>query len=225
MALASLSLSAFTREMGRHQRLPVTVETPAGEASSLILTEVRVVDAYGPLILRVAAGPKATVGGNAVATGVLPGKWFFALLNGNDSVLGSAIGWSTTACNQSRAPDGKQRGSAARASVRGSQPSDTPVPLPPEEWPLMVTPADIADRRRVARVNPNNLAATFGPGVRLKAVTLEITRTGVTKGRHEQILPWLGPCAERPLLTIVSPSDHSFEANFRQGNFIRRQQQ
>ena len=223
VVLAGVTLSSCTRETSWHQRLTIVVETPTGEVSGSSVTEVRVVDTYGPLIPREATGPRATVRGEAVAIEVLPGKWLFALLDGDDNVLGSAVGWSDAAYCLSCAPGGKQRDFAARAFELDRQPLDTPVPLPHEAWPLMVTFADIADPTSVARVDPNDVAASFCPGVRLKALTLEITRADVTEGRLDQTLAWLGPYAERPLLAIIDPSDYLFRASLRQGNFIMRQ--
>jgi hypothetical protein len=43
----------------------------------------------------------------------------------------------------------------------------------------------------VREVKPDDLAATFGEGVRLKAVTLEITEEPVTEGTAEEVLGWL----------------------------------
>lgn len=39
-------------------------------------------------------------------------------------------------------------------------------------------------------MNPEDLAAVFGKGVRLEAVTLEITEEAVTEGRVEAVLGW-----------------------------------
>jgi hypothetical protein len=43
----------------------------------------------------------------------------------------------------------------------------------------------------VKLVDPADLAATFGPGVRLKSETLEVTNEAVTDGVVAQFLPWL----------------------------------
>ena len=48
---------------------------------------------------------------------------------------------------------------------------------------MLVTFDDIAKPETVRRVDPADLAAVFGEGVRLKAVTLEITEMKVTEGR------------------------------------------
>lgn len=53
---------------------------------------------------------------------------------------------------------------------------------------MLVTFDDITKPETVRRVNPADLAAVFGEGVQLKAVTLEITRDVVTEGRVEGVL-------------------------------------
>ncbi|MEQ8448446.1 MAG: hypothetical protein RIB97_02055 [Nitratireductor sp.] len=64
--------------------------------------------------------------------------------------------------------------------------------VPPERYPLLVTFTDIADPTTVKRVDPDDLAATFGPGVALKRITLEITDEAVTEGEVEKkVLGWL----------------------------------
>ena len=50
---------------------------------------------------------------------------------------------------------------------------------------------DINDPNSVIEVDPDNLAATLGPGVSLKRIMLEITDEPVTEGKIEQILPCL----------------------------------
>jgi hypothetical protein len=49
---------------------------------------------------------------------------------------------------------------------------------------------DISDPKSVERVDPNNLAASFGPGAKLVKATIEITSDTVTTG-IEKKLPWL----------------------------------
>ena len=56
--------------------------------------------------------------------------------------------------------------------------------------PLLVTFTDIKDPTTVKKVDPDNLAATFGPGVSLKSITLEITDETVTEGKVEKIFVW-----------------------------------
>ncbi|WP_421849677.1 hypothetical protein [Oricola sp.] len=94
--------------------------------------------------------------------------------------------------------------------------------LPRENYPRLVTFGHIGSPQTVRRVDPDNLAATFGPGYRLKSITLEITDAPVTRGEVETVLGWLGEHPETPLFPIVDPKDFSFAAKLRQGEFIRR---
>ena len=57
-------------------------------------------------------------------------------------------------------------------------------------YPLLVLFADINDPKSVQKVDPENLAATFGPGVSLKRITLEITDEPVTERKIEDVLGW-----------------------------------
>ncbi len=62
--------------------------------------------------------------------------------------------------------------------------------VPLAKLPLMVRFRDIVDPKTVERVEPTNLAATFGPGVRLLRATVEITDEPVTWA-IDRTLPWL----------------------------------
>ena len=73
--------------------------------------------------------------------------------------------------------------------------------VPPKLYPLMVTFGNLADPTSVRRVDPADLAASFGPGIRLKSITLEITAEPVTEGRVEKVLGWLTWSREK-LLSI-----------------------
>ncbi|GJL61949.1 MAG: hypothetical protein NPIRA04_06030 [Nitrospirales bacterium] len=61
----------------------------------------------------------------------------------------------------------------------------------PKDYPLLVTFTDINDPKMVKQVDSDNLEATFGPGVSLKRITLEITDEPVTEGKIEKVLGWL----------------------------------
>jgi len=60
------------------------------------------------------------------------------------------------------------------------------APVPRKRYPLLVTFTDINDPSSVQRVDPDDLAAHFGAGVKLKAITLEITNEPVTRGQIEK---------------------------------------
>lgn len=165
-----------------HQRLTITVETPSGEVSGSAVTAVKNVDTTGPLVLMEARGVHNRVTGEAVVVEVLPGRYLFALLeapSGEGSWARGATAWVYAAYGLGQEPDRSYEASMRKLK---SQPYDMPVPLPPEAWPLMVTFDDIADPTTVREVDPDDLSASFGPGVQLKAVTLEITRAPITSG-------------------------------------------
>ena len=126
---------------------------------------------------------RSKVTAEAVIVEVAPGKFLFALLNGSDQEKRDATHWVYPAYQLSEA--GSYDG--AMMKLR-SQPHDTPVPLPQEGWPMLVTFDDITKPETVREVDPEDLAAVFGEGVRLQAVTLEITREAVTEGRVEGVL-------------------------------------
>ena len=63
--------------------------------------------------------------------------------------------------------------------------------IKPKHYPLLVTFGDINDPASVKKVDPNDLAATFGPGYTLKSITLEITDEPVTTGKVEDVLGWV----------------------------------
>jgi hypothetical protein len=61
--------------------------------------------------------------------------------------------------------------------------------IPRDDYPMLVTFGDIDDPTSVQRVDPENLAATFGAGVRLKRITLTITDDPLTE-KIEGVLGW-----------------------------------
>ncbi|MEQ1718116.1 MAG: hypothetical protein ABL907_19415 [Hyphomicrobium sp.] len=58
------------------------------------------------------------------------------------------------------------------------------------DLPELVTFSDPKDPKTVAAVDPNNLEASFGPGVKWHRMTIEITDERVTTGLEDK-LPWL----------------------------------
>lgn len=63
-------------------------------------------------------------------------------------------------------------------------------PITIAQLPELVTFADPADPKTVLSVDPNNLEATLGPGVKWRSMTLEFTNEAVTSGLEKK-LPWL----------------------------------
>ncbi len=184
--LAVLALSSCTSETTWNQRLTLIVEKPQGEVRGSAVTRVTKTETSGSLVLMEARGVQSKVEGEAVVVEVAPGKFLFALLSGSNEEKRDATHWVYPAYRLSEADS---YGSEMMKLL--SQPHDTPVLLPPEGWPMLVTFDDITKPETVRRVNPADLAEVFGKGVRLKAVTLEITEEAVTEGAVAVTLAWI----------------------------------
>ena len=89
---------------------------------------------------------------------------------------------------------------------------------PQYDCPMLVTFGDIKDPTSVKRVDPQDLSASFGAGVKLKAFTVEITDDAVTTGIGGR-LGWLGEYPEPTLKPNHSPIDYSLAATIKHGDF------
>jgi hypothetical protein len=113
------------------------------------------------------------------------------LLSGDDDGKGNA---GQLVYHAFRLGEGRELGTRSyRSNMHDlrAQPRDTPAPIPPEAYPLLVTFDDITKPETVREVDPSNLAATFGEGVSLRGMTLEVTEDKVTEGQVAAALPWL----------------------------------
>jgi hypothetical protein len=138
-----------------------------------------------------ARGVRSETRGEAVALEVLPGRWLFALLSGDDDGKGNAGQLVYHAVRHGETHNPSDRNYEADMRDLRAQLRDTPAPIPPEAYPLLVTFDDISKPETVREVDPSNLAATFGEGVSLRGMTLEVTADRVSKGAVEGILPWI----------------------------------
>lgn len=158
------------------QKLTLLIETPGGEVSGSGVVAVGVNFYENPPPLT-ATEVEYSMTGEATVVEVLPGKYLFALLGGSQELFAIA------------AKDrfaGMTRGEWLREIPKQTE----PVTLPGDLIPMLVTFEDITHPETVREVDPADLAASFGPGVRLKAVTLEITDEPMTVGRVEGLLGW-----------------------------------
>ena len=133
--------------------------------------------------------------GEAAVVEVAPGKYLFALLPGS----------------MDTAPELD----AAHVFFPGQPPAETDAKfatlresrqIPANLYPMLVTFGDINVPASVKLVDPKNLAASFGPGYRLKDMTLEITDEAMTEGRVESVLTWLAALEDR-----VKPTNKKYE--------------
>lgn len=167
----ALGLSGCGRQWSWHEKITVEVETPEGPkaASSVIRkTFVHADNWFDPPEAR---GASQSVSGEAVVLEVAPGKYLFALLKGLPSPFEVFF------------PGEKPLEVASRMELLRESRT-----LTSDLYPLLVTFTDIDDPTTVQRVDPSDLAAVFGTGYALKAITLEITDEPVTREKVEAAL-------------------------------------
>lgn len=186
------------------QKITVEVETPDGPRTgrSVVETEVREGKSWGD-----ASGTSFHLKGEAVAIDLPGGRTLFALLCGADGTQGDATGYQTRLLYEvlraigPSGPAGDVSHMDVMQARAAAQDAEVKLDLPQWLYPLLVTFTDIDDPSSVQRVDPANLAASFGPGIRLKRITVEVTDDDVTTG-IEKRLRWL-PAQKGALLKIA----------------------
>ncbi len=183
--LALLSLAGCKERFEWRQKITLTVETPSGAVSG---SSVSAVSWQEHMIRTDGMNWTYHVTGEAVVVEVAPGQYLFALLTGAGTTeyMGSVAAASISG-QKGRVIDG-----ALFDEVRDKRDRAAGViTLPDYQYPMLVTFGDITDPASVRLVDPADLAASFGPGVRLKSVVLEVTDAPVTEGRVEAVLGWI----------------------------------
>jgi len=184
----------FESEIPKYRyRLTVEVETPEGlkTGSSVIEVETRQAGknsfpSPGKLTFRAR--------GEAVAVDLPGNRTMYALLRSENEPQ-----WSGSIMYL-LAPRFRGEGRAEKsvfAIMRQTRPRELPMSIPAgggairrDGRPMLVTFGDEADPLSVEKVDPLNLAATFGEGVNLKRITVQATDEPVTL-RIEERLGWL----------------------------------
>lgn len=170
-------------------RLTVEVETPEGlrTGSSVIEVETSVSSSFS---IPSPGSVHHRVRGEAVAVDLPGDRMLFALLNESDRMM------FLLAPGASReAPDPFQARFDNILKLDGQivLPRMWPLAGHLDErsaYPMMVTFGDLDDPISVTQVDPDDLAASFGEGVRLKRITVEMTDDPVTTGIVAR-LKWL----------------------------------
>lgn len=170
-------------------RLTVEVETPEGVKTASSVIEVR------QTLVRAGGSPanqavERRVRGEAVSVDLPGGKTLFALLRSDNNVDWASYVFVYLAPPNPNEPFADQLDDVL--GVTGEQ--TLPRMWPPvgflEErsaYPMLVTFGDPADPTSVAEVDPDDLAATFGKGVTLKRITVELTDGPVTSGIEDRL--------------------------------------
>jgi hypothetical protein len=198
------------------QKLTITLMTPTGEVSA---SSVSAVSWRKQWIRWDGMGWSWDLTGEAVVVEVTPGRYLFALLQG----AGTTEYMGTVAAASIAGREGRVLDQALFSEVHyRSNRARGVITVPDYQFPIMVTFDDITKPETVREVDPEDLAAVFGEGVRLQAVTLEITEEAVPEGRVEGVLGWMPDYSEAAIIPKVDPMDFNLRATLRQGDFIRK---
>lgn len=177
-------LDTFTDAKYRF-RMTVEVETPEGVKRGSSVYEVTA--GLRTKVLPDARGSKVTSKGEAVAVDIAPGQTLFALLK-NGTPTGTMAELSMTTLDPRFASHRKMVDTAEDLAARGAL--GPPETVDRAFYPMLVTFSDIDDPTSVTLVDPDDLAASFGEGVTLKRITVQLTDDPVTTGIEER-LGWL----------------------------------
>jgi len=94
-----------------------------------------------------------------------------------------------------------------------------------DNMPAMIAFRNLQDPTTAFQVDPDNLSTAFGPGTKLKSVTVARTWDGMTYGNIERMLPWLkqrGPGTMLNGQVGRSILDRSLSGNLEATAFIRK---
>lgn len=189
--------SAEDRAPDYRYRLTVEVETPEGLKSGSSVIEVQM-SKMRPAMHPSGIGLSSKARGEAVAVDLPNGQTLYALLRSENKVdWATDIVYAMAPRREDATPD-----EAMAQRFEWIRNSREVVTLPQyrvvakgamrlDGWPMLVTFEDEADPTSVARVDPDDLAASFGEGVNLKRITVKLTDDPVTTGIEER-LGWLG---------------------------------
>ncbi|MCC6479158.1 MAG: hypothetical protein IT552_08115, partial [Sphingomonadaceae bacterium] len=81
-------------------------------------------------------------------------------------------------------PGGGRENALPRRFKTGCKPDET---CEDSAYPMLVTFKDLADPTSVEQVDPDDLAASFGRGYRLKSITVQVTDAPVTVGIGDRL--------------------------------------
>jgi hypothetical protein len=181
---AAALLGACAASGGDTYRFKMTVEvdTPDGlrSESSVYEVEAKNVAALTPG----GVGLQVKVRGEALAIDLPGGKTLFALLKTVNIKGHNDLGYTSMV-----ALDPLFRWDYVESAERISSGIGvtSPAEILPENYPMLVTFRDLADPASVKLVDPENLAAAFGPGVRLRRFTAEAIDSPMTKGIEKRL--------------------------------------
>lgn len=176
-------------------RLTVEVETPDGLKTGSSVIEVQT-NVAGERAITSPGRVSFKLRGEAVAVDLGEGRTLFALLRSDRD--GEWAKNLMLRLGPNAPGTGNEQFITKHQTIMANKDLITlPDTLPNQggliDWParpMLVTFGDLSDPTSVAQVDPDDLAASFGEGVTLKRITVQMTDDPVTSG-IEQRLGWL----------------------------------
>lgn len=194
LMLLTASCGLLTKSVTLRYRITVAVDTPQGERTGSSVWEASVSPSYAASTAIV-----HSYRGEAVAVD-LPGGTLFALLRSDTGASDYPAllvdRWARQHADDTGQPfsnDDRYLGWRALKKAGGAVQlpfASLSQPTGADGYPLLVRFRDIHDPASVERVDPANLAASFGAGVRLKAITVEVTEENITNTIQKR-LSWI----------------------------------
>ena len=166
LAIPVSGCNPFPKTWQWNQKLTIVVSTPEGVRVGSAVTEVRWQEENS------VGNYPGSYKGEATVVDLGGGRYLFALLSEETRYLALRT-FSDALGDKAQI---SEVGFEAMANMRGTR------EVPHEHYPLLVTFDDINDPATVKGVDPDDLAARFGPGVSLKRITLTLADEPVTEG-------------------------------------------
>lgn len=199
-ALLALSGCGEANESGRRSaearyRMTVEVLTPEGVKSGFAVWSRGISKSIGPI-----SPYNASFKAEAVAVDLPNGQSLFMLVKGQEGMLDAYFPELMPERQEGQHED--RIGHVAPIAASGASKT---LPCTPEAFaawkgmtetrvtnycPMLVTFKDIRNPASVAKVDPDNLAASFGVGYKLKAITVQVTDEPVTTGIDRRFVWW-----------------------------------
>jgi hypothetical protein len=199
-------------------RVTVEVDTPKGVRTGSSVWQVKAWEGSGIPD----NGIRTRIRGEAVAVD-LPGGTLFALLRGQDMDFDypdGVVGGHLRKHPLRNLAMGRDWAENQREIARAKPAFE----LYPDEYPLLVHFRNLNDPASVEKAEPQQLASSLGPGVRLRRIVIAVTEERPKVGDIYSRLPWLetqkGSLVQMPPLMPVN--QWPFMARIIDGDFIRR---
>lgn len=188
---AGLALGGCGRSASYRYKLTLSLDTPDGVKTGFNVVEI---DAFDVIIPARGIGHKPA--GQALYVDLGPGRRpLVALLTRKRRATDpwpTFPGWAEDAPGEALARQclGANTPQDWLDEVKATAGCTKPVAITTADLPDLITFGDVNDPKSVMLVDADDLAATFGPGVSWRSMTLQATDEPLTKGIEKE-LPWI----------------------------------